>query len=88
MRRYVESFKTQDSQATLFEERLRLTSAQADRAEIENKKLTGELVSAAEVLEKWQYLLGLLKSRITAVPGAVSVKLARESKTAAVKKGG
>jgi phage terminase Nu1 subunit (DNA packaging protein) len=57
-------------------ERARLVSAQADAAEVKVKKLSGELVSAAEVETRWTSILRTVRSGCLALPTRIAAQIA------------
>jgi phage terminase Nu1 subunit (DNA packaging protein) len=59
---------------SLYEEKTRLTKAQADKVELENAVTEGELMLAAEVGKTWGNVITACKSRLLAIP----IKLAHE----------
>lgn len=70
---------TRDQHGTLNlgEERARLASAQADRAELEVKQLTGELIPAAVILESWEPVVGAARAKVLAIPSKAKTAIPR-----------
>lgn len=52
-------------------EKLRLTRAQADKAELEASELAGSLVRVDEVEAQWSAVLGSVRARLLAMPSKV-----------------
>lgn len=61
--------------SSLTAERLRLVREQADRAELQNRALRGELVPAAEVEAEWAAIATALRARLLAMPARVHQRL-------------
>ena len=53
---------------SLVAERSRLTKIKADAAEVEARKLAGELVPAADIEAAWLAVAGTVRSRLLAIP--------------------
>ena len=53
---------------SLMAERSRLTKIKADAAEVEARKLAGELVPAADIETAWLAVAGAVRSRLLAIP--------------------
>ena len=53
---------------SLVAERSRLTKIKADAAEVEARKLAGELVPAADIETAWLTVAGAVRSRLLAIP--------------------
>ena len=53
---------------SLVAERSRLTKIKADAAEVEARKLAGELVPAADIETAWLAVAGAVRSRLLAIP--------------------
>ena len=53
---------------SLVAERSRLTKIKADAAEVEARKLAGELVPAADIEAAWLAVAGAVRSRLLAIP--------------------
>lgn len=65
-------------------EKARLVKHQADKAEIEVKTLSGELVRAADVEAEWTDMLSAMKSRLMAIPSKAAPIVAAEDNPAQV----
>jgi phage terminase Nu1 subunit (DNA packaging protein) len=60
---------------SLVAERSRLTKIKADAAEVEARKLAGELVPAAEIETVWLAVAGTVRSRLLAIPTRAAPRL-------------
>jgi phage terminase Nu1 subunit (DNA packaging protein) len=56
--------------------RARLTKARADMAELEHAQMLQDLVPAAQVEQAWAALVGVLRSRLLALPSKLAPRLA------------
>ena len=65
-------------------EKARLVKLQADKAEIEIKEMSGELVKADEVLQEWTTIVSAVKSRMLSIPSKAAPILAHEDSPASV----
>jgi phage terminase Nu1 subunit (DNA packaging protein) len=61
--------------ASLTAERSRLARLKADRAEIEAKTMAAELVPAADVQAAWLKIVGVVRSRILAIPTKLAARI-------------
>ena len=61
--------------SSLTAQRLRLVREQADRAELQNRALRGELVPAADVEAEWAAVATALRARLLALPARVHQRL-------------
>lgn len=68
--------------STYDEARTRKVNAEAEIAEIELKKIHGELVIASEVVSAWTDVLGALKAKLTSIPSKGAPVLASEANPA------
>lgn len=57
------------------EHRKRLTSARADLAEMERKRVAGILLPADQVDEMWSRIVAVVKTRILAIPAKMAPRL-------------
>ena len=62
-------------QATLTSEKIRLSTAQADAAELKNAALRGELVKAIAVEKEWSAILRKVRAGVMAVPSRIRQQL-------------
>jgi phage terminase Nu1 subunit (DNA packaging protein) len=60
---------------SLSKERARLTKYKADVAEIERKQALGQLVSAAEIETTWRSLVGVMRTRLLAIPARAASRV-------------
>ena len=65
-------------------EKARLVKLQADKAEMEVKEMTGELVSADDVLEQWRTVVSAVKSRMLSIPSKAAPLCASEDSPAGI----
>ena len=56
-------------------ERSRLTKIKADAAEVEARKVAGELVPAADIQAAWLAVVGAVRSRLLAIPTRTAPRL-------------
>lgn len=63
----------------LYQEKTRLTAAQADKAELENKLREGQLIEAAQAEKEWVKLIANARARALAVPTRAAPQLAEMS---------
>jgi septation ring formation regulator EzrA len=68
--------------STYDEARTRKVNAEAEIAELELKKIHGELVIASEVVAAWTDVLAALKAKLSSIPTKGAPILASESKPA------
>jgi len=59
----------------LVAERSRLTKIKADAAEVEARKVAGELVPAADIQAAWLAVVGAVRSRLLAIPTRTAPRL-------------
>ena len=88
VRAYIAFIKqnTRGDAESLTAERTRLTRAQADQAEMENKTLTGELIPVAEIETIWTAIVLHVRNGFLNLAGKLSPRLAQEDKLEAVHK--
>jgi phage terminase Nu1 subunit (DNA packaging protein) len=70
--------KAKASDATvrsLVAERTRLTKIKADAAEVEARKLAGELVPAADIEAAWLAVAGIVRSRLLLIPSKTAARV-------------
>ena len=67
--------KRHDALAIASKQRSRLAGAQADLAVIKARKLSGELVEAAEVEREWAGVLRTVRSAVLAIPSRCAARL-------------
>ena len=60
---------------SLMAERSRLTKIKADAAEVEARKLAGELVPAADIETAWLAVAGAVRSRLLAIPSRTAPRI-------------
>jgi len=60
---------------SLVGERSRLTKIKADAAEVEARKLAGELVPAADIEAAWLTVAGAVRSRLLAIPTRTAARI-------------
>ncbi len=73
----IENLRSKSSgKDVLYEEKTRLTKAQADKIELENAQAEGLLVEAAQVEMVWKNLILACKSRFLAIPIKISFEIA------------
>jgi phage terminase Nu1 subunit (DNA packaging protein) len=60
---------------SLAKERARLTKYKADVAEIERKQVLGELVAAAEIETTWRAMVGVMRTRLLAIPARAASRV-------------
>jgi len=65
--------------STYDEARTRKVNAEAEIAELELKKIKGELVAAEDVVSAWGSVLGVLRTRLTSLPNKAAPLMAAES---------
>lgn len=68
------------------EARTRKVTAEAEIAEIELKKVKGELVVAEDVVSAWNDVLGALKSKLTSLPSKGAPVVSSETESAICQK--
>lgn len=78
---YVRHLKTrldtaEHGNASLTAERQRLTSAKADMADMERKRLDGELVPISQITEGWLAAYSNVRTRILAIPDKLAPRIA------------
>jgi phage terminase Nu1 subunit (DNA packaging protein) len=80
LRKQIEEKKQENSQKgdknNYFAEKTRLTSAQADKAELENALRQGELLEATECERLWSAMVASCRARLLAVPNKLAPELA------------
>lgn len=78
IRNYLKKLKNKASASTtegvlnFQEEKARLTKMQADKAEMEVKELSGELVRVEDMLDAWQEILMDCKGKILSIPSKLA----------------
>ena len=60
--------------SSLEEEKVRLTSAQADEKELQVQLLNGEIIRAEEALEEWSNAVLAMRAKLIALPGRLASK--------------
>lgn len=65
-----------DAEPSLMDQRRRLTKYKADIADMERRRLAGELIPAIEIEQVWSALIGNAKVRLRAIPAAIAGRLA------------
>lgn len=76
--------KTDDDVADYHTEKARLVKHQADRAELEVKELSGDLLRASEVNQTWYQMVTHCKTRLLSIPSKAAPIVAAESNAGAV----
>ncbi|MEG3437688.1 hypothetical protein V0288_11210 [Pannus brasiliensis CCIBt3594] len=71
-------------QSAYFEEKTRLTSAQADKVELENAVRAGELFEVAAAERAWEDYIGRCRKRLLGLPAKAAAELAAMSDPIAV----
>ena len=61
---------------SLVAERSRLTKIKADNAELEVRRLAGELVPAADIEAAWLAVAGIVRSRLLLIPSKTAARVA------------
>lgn len=76
LRKQVEDKEQKNDKNNYFAEKTRLTSAQADKIELENAVRQGELLEASECERAWSGLIGNSRARLLAIPSKLAPELA------------
>jgi len=70
--------------STLTDERIRVAKEQADKLELQNAALRGELVSVSDVRREWLTLATDLRSALLAISSRVAARMGLERESAAI----
>lgn len=76
LRKQIEDKEQKNDKNNYFAEKTRLTSAQADKIELENAVRQGELLEASECERAWSGLIGNSRARLLAIPSKLAPELA------------
>ena len=76
LRKQVEDKEQKNDKNNYFAEKTRLTSAQADKIELENAVRQGKLLEASECERAWSGLVGNSRARLLAIPSKLAPELA------------
>lgn len=64
--------ETEKNNNALYKAKTRLTNAQADRCELQNRRQKGELIDLAQLEKEWGVLLNNIKQKMLTIPKSIS----------------
>lgn len=76
LRKQIEEKEQKNDKNNYFAEKTRLTSAQADKIELENAVRQGELLEASQCEKVWAGLIGNSRARLLGIPSKLAPELA------------
>lgn len=76
LRKQIEEKEQKSDKKDYFAEKTRLTSAQADKIELENAVRQGELLEASECERAWSGLIGNSRAKLLNIPSKLAPELA------------
>jgi len=76
LRKQIEEKEQESDKKDYFAEKKRLTSAQADKIELENEVRQGQLLEASECERTWSGLIGNSRAKLLSIPSKLAPELA------------